>query len=278
VRELVAAQFPQWADEPLRRVPSSGTVNAIHRLGADKVVRIPFRPEWAHPAQEAAVLTTLASALGDRMPRLRGLGEPSDPYPHSWLVLDWIDGERVDAATLGDAPRFAADILTLLADLRAVPVRADAPVGYRGGALAPLDDAVRAALAAASDLVDVAALRDIWADALSAGEWRGEPVWIHCDLLPGNILIDSTGRLRAVIDWEAAGVGDPACELMIGWAVLSAEGRRMLRATVDDDTWRRGRGWALAQAAIALPYYRDTNADMVANSLRIIRELLRRTR
>ncbi len=41
VRRLVAEQFPRWADLALRRIPSSGTVNAIFRLGEDLVVRIP---------------------------------------------------------------------------------------------------------------------------------------------------------------------------------------------------------------------------------------------
>ena len=35
VRELVAAQFPQWAALPLEPVDSSGLVNAIYRLGTD---------------------------------------------------------------------------------------------------------------------------------------------------------------------------------------------------------------------------------------------------
>jgi len=41
VRELLAAQFPHWADLPLKRVTSSGTVNALYRLGDDMAVRLP---------------------------------------------------------------------------------------------------------------------------------------------------------------------------------------------------------------------------------------------
>jgi hypothetical protein len=33
--------------------------------------------------------------------------------------------------------------------------------------------------------------------------------------------------------------------------------------SVDDDTWLRGRGWAIYQAGLALPYYRETNPGMV---------------
>jgi aminoglycoside phosphotransferase (APT) family kinase protein len=46
VRRLLAAQFPQWAGLPVERVASSGTDNAIYRLGADLAVRLP-RISWA---------------------------------------------------------------------------------------------------------------------------------------------------------------------------------------------------------------------------------------
>ena len=33
VRRLLAEQFPEWAELSLERVPSSGTDNALYRLG-----------------------------------------------------------------------------------------------------------------------------------------------------------------------------------------------------------------------------------------------------
>ena len=48
VRALLADQLPRWADLPLRRTASSGTDNAIFRLGRDLVVRLP-RIGWAVP-------------------------------------------------------------------------------------------------------------------------------------------------------------------------------------------------------------------------------------
>jgi hypothetical protein len=43
---------------------------------------------------------------------------------------------------------------------------------------------------------------------------------------------------------------------------------------VDDATWERGRGWALATALWALPYYLHTNGFMVAQAQRKIRAVL----
>ncbi len=43
---LLAAQFPHWADLPIRPVPSAGTDNALYRLGEDLGARLP-RIGWA---------------------------------------------------------------------------------------------------------------------------------------------------------------------------------------------------------------------------------------
>jgi aminoglycoside phosphotransferase (APT) family kinase protein len=44
--------------------------------------------------------------------------------------------------------------------------------------------------------------------------------------------------------------------------------------SVDDATWVRGRGRALAQVLVKLPYYRDTNPPLAANVRYVIAEVL----
>ena len=44
VRRLITDQFPEWADLPVTAVPSTGTENAIYRLGDTMGVRLPYRP------------------------------------------------------------------------------------------------------------------------------------------------------------------------------------------------------------------------------------------
>ena len=85
------------------------------------------------------------------------------------------------------------------------------------------------------------------------------------------------GRLTgATIDWSLLGIGDPACDLIIAWALLHAEEKNVVRVEleVDDATWARGRGWALSIALIALPYYKDTNPVFAAVARRLISEIL----
>jgi aminoglycoside phosphotransferase (APT) family kinase protein len=69
------------------------------------------------------------------------------------------------------------------------------------------------------------------------------------------------GRICAVIDWEAMGVGDPACDVMVAWKLHSGGARDAFREALptDDATWERARGWALSQAVAALAYYTPEN-------------------
>jgi aminoglycoside phosphotransferase (APT) family kinase protein len=46
VGRLVAAQFPQLSDLPISAVQSTGTVNAIYRLGEHLYVRFPRLQSW----------------------------------------------------------------------------------------------------------------------------------------------------------------------------------------------------------------------------------------
>lgn len=71
------------------------------------------------------------------------------------------------------------------------------------------------------------------------------------------------------------GVGDPACDLIPAWNLLTAATRPAFRDAVgaDDAAWARGRGRALSMAVIQLPYYRSTNPVISANARYVLTEL-----
>lgn len=80
-----------------------------------------------------------------------------------------------------------------------------------------------------------------------------------------------------MIDWGAAGIGDPAMDVIPAWAVFSARGRARFREAleVDDGIWERARGIALHQAALIVPYYTLTNPQFVSMARRTIDEVIR---
>jgi aminoglycoside phosphotransferase (APT) family kinase protein len=137
------------------------------------------------------------------------------------------------------------------------------------------DAHTRAAIVDLSGMLDTDAVTAAWDAALQAPAWDGPPVWTHGDLLPGNLLVH-LGRISAVIDFEGLGVGDPACDLIVAWSLLSTHTREIFRAAlpVDDAAWARGRGWALSIGLIALPYYQSTNPVFAATARQMIAEVL----
>ena len=279
VQRLLAAQFPHWADLPIAPVESAGTDNALYRLGDDMAVRLP-RIHWAVGDIEKDLqwLPWLAPHLPLAIPVPLALGTPAEGYPWQWGVYRWLAGQNATLATIADPHRAATALAEFLIALQQIDT-AGGPLasehGLRGVSLATRDDDTRGAIAALDGMIDVDAALAVWQTALEAPEWERAPVWFHGDLLPGNLLFEH-GRLSAVIDFAGMGVGDPACDLMIAWGLFSGESRDTFRAAlaVDDATWARGRGMALSQAAIFIPYYLDTNPVGVANARRAIAEVL----
>ncbi|MFH8974887.1 aminoglycoside phosphotransferase family protein [Streptomyces sp. NPDC017890] len=279
VRRLVDGRFPQWTGLPVRRFPSGGTVNAMYRLGDDMVVRLPLVEDGAGDVlAEREWLPRLAPLLPIAVPEVLGDGVPAEGYPWPWAVYRWLPGEIPEAGALGEPELLADDLASFVAAMRRVTLPG-APRAYRGGPLSTLDESTRAAIGELRGLpeegVDCDALTTVWEDALRAPEWEGPPVWLHADLMPGNLLVDG-GRLSSVIDFGCMGMGDPACDLFPAWNLLPAGARKVFREAlgVDDATWRRGRGRTLSQALIALPHYRETNAAMAGNARHVIRAVL----
>ncbi|MFJ5998741.1 aminoglycoside phosphotransferase family protein [Streptomyces sp. NPDC092370] len=278
VGRLIAGQFPRWAGLPLRRLESSGTENAMFRLGADKVVRLPRHPRAVEAiTHELRWLPRLGPKLPVASPEPLGRGEPGDGFPWPWSVYGWLEGRNPVPGRLEEPDLLAEDLAAYLTALRRIDA-SEGPPGYRGVPLATRDPFLRDALAQLTGRVDTAAVTEVWEEALRAPEHTGPPVWAHGDLMAGNLLV-TDGRLSAVIDFGTVGVGDPAVDLIGAWCLLPGAARGVFRAAVGagEAEWARARGWALSIAVIALPYYWETNPPVAENSRYVIRELLAET-
>jgi aminoglycoside phosphotransferase (APT) family kinase protein len=278
VEGLIAAQFPQWTGLCVEPVSSSGADNALYRLGADRVVRLP-RIQKASDLmdKECAWLPRLAPFLPLSIPVPLAKGEPGSGYPWRWSVYRWLKGENATLERLADPRQATVDLARFIAALQAIDAT-DGPHPHdvaRGGPLFMRDRETRAALETLYGVIDVDAATAVWTAATMAPAWARPPVWIHGDLQSGNLLADQ-GRLSAVIDFGCMAVGDPAYDIMAAWLYLNSETRSLFRETLqtDEATWTRGSGLAVSVGVVALPYYQHTNPTLAGIARRAIDEAI----
>jgi len=274
VERLLAAQFPHLAGLPISAVKSTGTVNAIYRLGDSLCTRLPRVAAWAQGVEnEMTWLPKLAPSLSLRVPEPVARGRPARGYPFPWAIFRWIDGLPYRDDLVHDERQAARDLAQFVTELRRIELGGAPPGGRKP--LRELDAVTRAAIESSRGVIDAAAAAAAWTSALEAPAWDGTPVWIHSDLLRPNLLVDR-GRLCAVIDFGGVGAGDPAADVIAAWSVFGPDGRAMLpdALDVDDGTWSRARGYALHQAVLVIPYYAETNPGFVALAKRTVEEVL----
>lgn len=274
VRRLVAAQLPHLAALPVKTVCTTGTVNAVFRLGDGLYARLPRLEHWgADLAKELEWLPTLAPRLSLAIPAPVAAGEPGCGYPFPWAVYRWLPGDTFSLERVRDETEAAAALARFVAELRSVTVTG-APSSGRPP-LRELDTVTREAIASLTGVIDTDGATRAWDGCLEAPPWAGPHVWCHGDLLPTNLLVDR-GRLMAVLDFGESGAGDPALDVIAAWSVFGPRGRDVFRhqLAVDEVTWARARGFALHQALLIIPYQAVTNPAFADMAKRTVCEVL----
>ncbi|MGW9402367.1 aminoglycoside phosphotransferase family protein [Arthrobacter sp. NPDC055585] len=253
VRGLLRTQQPQLADHPLVEV-GEGWVNHVFRLGSDFAVRLPRRQDAAAlMAKEQRWLPALAAGLPTATSAPVFAGVPQEPYPYPWSISTWFDGLDVSLQPRGRNVALAAPLAEFLNAFHK-PAPEDYPRNPMvGGPLSSQDTAVQERLHAGM-VPHAARIGELWTEALEAPAWNSDPVWLHGDLHPAN-LIAGNGTLQAIIDFGDLTAGDPAADLAAAWLVFEPAGRRAFRAALgtrydaDPYVWLRARGWALCMAS-----------------------------
>lgn len=280
VATLIREQFPQWSGKAIRLVQSTGTVNAIFRIGNDLSARFPLRrADAAEPLavleQEARASAELAQVSRLPVPKPVTLGKPGTGYPMPWSVQTWLPGTVAFDADPGGSDAFAEDLAAFIATLR------DAETGgrtfngeNRGGVLTRHDDWMAKCFKDSERLLDVPRLRQVWSHFRELPR-TGADVMSHGDLIPGNVLV-AGGRLSGVLDTGGFGPADPALDLVSAWHLLRSGPREVLRRTLacDDLEWERGKAWAFEQAMGVVWYYVERNPTMSSMGRRTLDRIL----
>ena len=263
---LIAAQFPPWAGLPIVPVEIDGWDNTTFRLGGDMLVRLPSGEAYVPQIEkEQRWLPIIGQHLSVRIPEPVEKGQPCAEFPRPWSIYRWIDGEPAGAKRPESPTTLAAQLAAFLRELQAIDAHDGPAPGahsfFRGGPLSAYDVETRASIQLLADEIDADGATVTWQAALDSS-WDREPVWVHGDVAPSNLILRE-GRLCGVIDFGCCAVGDPACDLVMAWTFFNAESRERFRREVglDDDTWRRARGWALWKAVVNLAKERRGQGD-----------------
>ncbi|MGW1282453.1 aminoglycoside phosphotransferase family protein [Streptomyces sp. NPDC001118] len=189
-----------------------------------------------------------ASLRQRRELRLRDLVRPHLPVavPVSVAHGEWAPGlgytldsaipggsaEEHDVSAVGEA-----DLAALLTGMRAVPVRQAEALGVPRTAPRSLEALRRMAVhaaehLAAADEFDAARLHQLTPPgAAQLAAQTGTAVLVHHDLKGEHLVVSADGRVRGVLDWTDAALGDPA-EDIAGLVLAVGSGAAVRAATL----------------------------------------------
>ncbi len=269
---LLSEFLPELAGQPVEFY-SAGWDNEIHRIGGEHAVRLPRREAAAELVKnEQRWLPELAELVPLPIPAPTHDGKPAFGFPWPWSIVPWFPG-----VTMLHAP--PVDRSTLMEQLtgfmNALHVTApdDAPRNpHRGVPLADRAESVIERISVCRPIfeslgITAEEVRSTWISLVDAPNFGADPVWVHGDLHPANILVRA-GRVSAVIDFGDVCSGDPATDLAIAWMLFDDEDDRLefrKMSTVDGHsvdvhTWRRAQGNALAHCLAVLAHSADDPA------------------
>jgi len=277
---LIIQQFPQYAALPVSDIEKQGHDNRTYRLGKELLIRMPTAHEYALKVpMEQELLPKLAPYLSISIPTPIKIGAPSKEYPYPFSIYKWLAGASLNLTTLNstELKQLAIDLSKFLTQLQAIELKGPAPGQHnwwRGDHVSVYDQGARKQIIELNGLIDKTKAIDLWEKACATA-WEKPPVWVNCDLVLGNMLIQN-GRLSAIIDFGGAAVGDPACDLVIAWTYLSGESRKIFikGLSLDENTWLRARAWALWKATFELCNIEDKNSEAARGQIKIIKDVM----
>lgn len=201
---------------------STGHSNETYKLeGIERILRMPpskegLLPPYDMAAQHAVLAAVGAQPQGPPVPRVYELCTDPDVIGDPFFVMECLDGEAFEYTTpdwLKAAPPSLPDAMCAqwigaIAAVNTLPVEA-MPARRRS-----VVDEARHWLTVAQEAEAPAELIAVLQDLVAhPPRPSGPPAPVHGDPKHGNTLWTRDGRLRALLDWEMAGINDPLLDL-----------------------------------------------------------------
>ncbi|HVF07543.1 MAG TPA: phosphotransferase [Actinomycetota bacterium] len=227
-RDLVARLFPELSLDAFEPV-AGGWTCATYLADGSWIVQLPRSPYAEERLRrQIDLLPELAREVSSAVPAPELVS--LDPMCMGYRA---IEGVRCDAVTAdGMWPerlgRFCYDLHMTPPEF--LGMRATSAAAVREVRLEEwcrLRDAAEPHLASGEVGATSSAIDDIFADPTA---WSFAPCVTHGDLVPEHVLVSPSGDLAGVLDWEEAGMDDPARDFAWFLHAAPSEGERMLAA------------------------------------------------
>jgi aminoglycoside phosphotransferase (APT) family kinase protein len=242
IERHLANRFPELAVVPLRPL-DIGFGSVVVETSDGVIFRIPRHARTAEGhTREAKLLPALSGRLPLAVPEPRWRVEPgAADFPHGVIGYRRLAGTPLTPAVLArlGTETIARELAGFLLALHGFPVEEVEELGLPQadrdlGSLEAFRDDVLPPLSAALAAEEYRTISAWWDRLLVDSELRRfAPTLRHGDLWYDHVLVDEhRGRLVAVVDWEAAALGDPARDFAVQFhlgaefadAVLAAYG------------------------------------------------------
>jgi Phosphotransferase enzyme family len=224
------------------------------QVGRNIVVKFPTNEvDAAKVPLELALDALVRRSVGDLMPEIVLVGEPSADFPWPYLgyaAASGIQGQRTDGVTIAPGVGLVGSIGSFLERLHEIDEReahaagiGDRIVSYERPSM------TQATMDATTRIAGDAVARFFLAPPPSP---EVRHVLCHTDLKGEHLFVDrSRSRLTAVIDWADAEVSDPAVDLagIVGWLGPSVA-RDVVATSGSQDARLTDRAIWLARAGI----------------------------
>jgi aminoglycoside phosphotransferase (APT) family kinase protein len=202
------------------------------------------------------------------------MGIPCEFYPYNFLINKYINGKSLNQIELSNKTELILDLCKFLNELWQIDIN----VNYN---LKPNNRGCHVALYA----YELFSLINKYEEHLMLkpkviikkingilGTFSDKKVFIHGDLLAGNIIIKNN-KLEGVIDWGCGAIGDPACDLIIAYMYFNKDERKIFKKNlnIDEDTWNRGKIWALWKLLIDI----KIKPEILDGNIKSVNEILK---
>ena len=218
-------------------------VFAADREGTDWVLRIPRRADVSEKiAEEARILEFVRPRISASVPDWRIQTPELIAYPllpgKPGLTLS-DDGEPIWHFDIENLD-YAASLGRLVGELHSI----DAADAAAAGIPTQTADEVRTEWSVRLDTVSseftiASELADRWKAWLDDDRlWPEFTAFTHGELYPAHLLLGDDLRIRSVLDWTTAKVGDPALDFMYHWMISGPEALQAALDAYEESTGR----------------------------------------